>query len=95
MFKLNRVLKSYRDSGALHASIGIQEAVDDHTFLTKGGHLVRLLRVHGIDDECLDPQQVDQIASRIEAALRLLGENFRLLCSAKNPCGGILHERSC
>src|SRR5260370_24309465 len=78
MIKLNRVLKSYRDSGALHANIGIQEAVDDKNVLKKGGHLVRLLRFHGIDDECLDPQQVDQIASRIEAALRLLGENFRL-----------------
>jgi type IV secretion/conjugal transfer VirB4 family ATPase len=78
MIRLDRVLKDHQDSGALHANIGIQEAVDDHTFLTKGGHLFRLLGVQGIDDECFDAQQIDQIASRIEAALRLLDENFRL-----------------
>lgn len=78
MLKLSRVFKDYENSGALHANIGIQEAVDDHSFLTKAGHVFRMLRVQGIDDECLDPQQTDQIAYRIEAGLRLLDENFRL-----------------
>jgi type IV secretion system protein VirB4 len=78
MIKLNRLFKDYEDSGALHAYVGIQEAVDNHSFLTKDGHLFRMLRVGGIDDECLDPQQIDQIAQRLEAAFRLLDENFRL-----------------
>jgi type IV secretion/conjugal transfer VirB4 family ATPase len=78
MIKLNRVLKDYEETGALHAYVGIQEAVDDNSFLTKDGRLFSMLSVGGIDDECLDPQQIDQIAYRLEAALRLLDENFRL-----------------
>jgi type IV secretion/conjugal transfer VirB4 family ATPase len=78
MIKLNRLFKDHADTGALHAYVGIQEAVDDHSFLTKDGHLFRMLRVGGIDDECLDPQQMDQIPQRLEAAFRLLDEKFRL-----------------
>ena len=32
----------------------------------------------GVEDECLDPGEVDQVAQRVESALRLLDENFRL-----------------
>ena len=34
MIKLGRVLKNYEESGALNAQIGVQEAIDEHTFLT-------------------------------------------------------------
>jgi len=78
MIKLHCVRKDHQNSGVLHANVGVHEAVDDQSFLTKGGHLFRMLRVQGIDDECLDPQQIDQIAYRLEAGLRLLDENFRL-----------------
>src|SRR5712692_2392846 len=78
MIKLRRVLKDYEESGALHANIGVQEAIDDNSFLTKGGHLFSMVRVDGVDDECLEPGQIDQIAQRVEAAFRLLDENFRL-----------------
>ncbi len=78
MIKLRRVLKDYEDSGALHANIGVLEVIDENSFLTKAGHLFRMLRVDGVDDECLDPGQVDQIAQRVESAFRLLDENFRL-----------------
>ena len=78
MIKLRRILKDYQDSGALHANIGVLEAIDENSFLTKAGHLFRMLRVDGVDDECLEPGQVDQIAQRVESAFRLLDENFRL-----------------
>src|SRR5437899_3673823 len=78
MIKLRRVLKDYQQSGALHAHIGVLEAIDENSFLTKAGHLFRMLRVDGVDDECLDPGQVDEIAQRVESAFRLLDENFRL-----------------
>src|SRR2546425_8109997 len=78
MIKLQRVLKDYEDSGALHANIGVLEAIDENSFLTKGGHLFSMLCVRGVDDECLEPGQVDQIAQRVESAFRLLDENFRL-----------------
>src|SRR5712692_400314 len=78
MIKLQRVLKDYEESGALHANIGVLEAIDENSFLTKAGHLLTMLCLSGADDECLDPGQVDQIAQRVESALRLLDENFRL-----------------
>src|SRR2546427_1922982 len=78
MIKLRRVLKDYEESGALHANIGVLEAIDENSFLTKAGHLFRMLRVDGVDDECLEPGQVDQIAQRVEVAFRLFDENFRL-----------------
>src|SRR6266852_507313 len=78
MIKLRRVLKDYQQSGALHANIGVLEAIDESSFLTKAGHLFRMLRVDGVDDECLEPGQVDQIAQRVESAFRLLDENFRV-----------------
>src|SRR3989449_9157031 len=78
MIKLQRVLKDYEESGALHANIGVLEAIDENSFLTKAGHLFRMLRVDGVDDECLEPGQVDQITQRVEAAFRLLDENFLL-----------------
>src|SRR3989442_6121646 len=78
MIRLQRVLKDYEDSGALHANIGALEAIDGNSFLTKAGHLFSMLRVDGVDDECLEPGQVDQIAQRVESAFRLLDENFRL-----------------
>src|SRR3989442_7802039 len=78
MIKLQRVFKDYQQSGALHANIGVLEAIDEISFLTKAGHLFGMLRVDGVDDECLDPGQVDPIAQRVEAGFRLLDENFRL-----------------
>src|SRR3989442_2678660 len=78
MITLRRVLKDYEESGALHANIGVLEAIDEISFLTKAGHLFSMLRVGGVDDECLEPGQVDLIAQRVESAFRLLDENFRL-----------------
>src|SRR5713226_3999469 len=78
MIKLRRLLKDYEDSGALHANVGVLEAIDENSFLTKAGHLFRMLRVDGVDDECLEPGQVDQIAQRVESAFRLRSEERRV-----------------
>ena len=78
MIKLSRIAKDHRDAGALHALVGVKAAVDDRTFLTKGGDLVTVLGAQGVDAECLDPAQVDQVARRFDAAARIFDENFRL-----------------
>jgi type IV secretion system protein VirB4 len=78
MTRVQQIFKQYQKSGALHAQIPVQEAVDNHSFLTKAGHPFQMLCLEGLDDECLDPTQVDQISQRVESALRLLDENFRL-----------------
>ena len=78
MNSFHEIFRSYAQAGALHGQIAVQEAIDNHTFLTKAGHLVQILRLAGLDDECLDPNQVEYISERIESALRLLDEDFRL-----------------
>jgi type IV secretion system protein VirB4 len=78
MTRLQQIFRQYQQSGALHSQIPVQEAVDSHTFITKAGYLFQVLSLNGLDDECLDPGQVDHISRQVESALRLLDENFRL-----------------
>lgn len=88
MTNLRRLLKDYRDSGALHALVSVQAEIADGIFITKGGDLVMFASLTGVDYECLDPDQMDRIARRFEAALRLLDERFRLhqyLLKRTNP----------
>jgi type IV secretion system protein VirB4 len=76
--KLSRILKDYRESGAMNALVNIHAAIDDQTFLTKSGDLVVLLGVQGADYECLDASQLDQITRRFETALKTFDEHFRI-----------------
>lgn len=78
MTSVHEISRPYAQAGALHTQIPIQEAIDNQTFLTKAGHLVQMLRLGSLDDECLDPNQVEYISARVESALRLLDEDFRL-----------------
>ena len=78
MVKLSRIFKDYRDSGALHALISIDRAIDDHTFLAKGGDLLTILKVRGVDGECLESLEIDQIVRRFGSAIRTFGESFRI-----------------
>jgi type IV secretion system protein TrbE len=78
MIRVSHIRKDHKEAGVFHGLIGVQAAIDANTFITKGGHVFVMLKAAGIDDECLEPEQVNQIARRIEGALRLLDENFRL-----------------
>jgi type IV secretion system protein TrbE len=91
--KLTRILKDYRESGAMHALVNIHMAVDEHTFLTKRGDLVVMLAVHGADYECLDAPQLDQLARRFEAPLKTFDEHFRIYQYIdKRESGPIPHQ---
>src|SRR2546427_10575277 len=78
MVKLTRILRDYRESGALNALININAAIGSNTFVTKSGDLVVFLGIQGIDDECLDAAEIDQVAHRYEAAVRVFDERFRI-----------------
>jgi hypothetical protein len=78
MTRLQQIFRHYQQAGALHSQIPVQEAIDSHTFITKAGYLFQVLSLNGLDDECLDPGQVEHISRQVESALRLLDENFRL-----------------
>ena len=90
MVKISRILKDYSDSGALHALVNIDRAIDDQTFLTKGGDLVTILRVRGVDAECLEPLEIDQIVRRFGSAIRTFNEQVRIYqYLVKRNCGPI------
>ncbi|HEX2453136.1 MAG TPA: type IV secretion system DNA-binding domain-containing protein [Vicinamibacterales bacterium] len=78
MTRIKRILKDYTESGALNVLVSVHAAIDEHTLITKGGALVLVLRVEGVDYECLDPEQLDHVARRFEAALRTFDERFRV-----------------
>ena len=57
-------------------------------FLTKSGDVGVILEVRGIDYECLDGASIDAFTKRLESALRLFDENYRVyqyLFKRSNP----------
>src|SRR5260370_11436619 len=78
MMSLRKIFKDYEDFGDFHAIVGVQTVIADGVFGTKSGDLVMILRVRGVDYECLDRDQVDFVARRFESAIRLFDERFRL-----------------
>src|SRR6266852_1108267 len=62
----------------MNALVNVHAAINDHAFLTKSGGLLMVLSARGVDYECLDSSQLDQIARRFESAIRIFDENFRL-----------------
>jgi type IV secretory pathway VirB4 component len=73
-----RMFRDYQESGALSALVGIETAIDEHTYATRGGDLVTFLAMRGVDYECLEPGQIDGFARRFEAAARVFDERFRI-----------------
>ena len=78
MIRIGQIAKEYLEAGAMSSLIGLFGFVDEHTFLTKSGDLGVVFRVPGVDAECLDHVERDQIARRFEGAVRALDERFRV-----------------
>ena len=79
MLTVRRIHKGFRETGALNALIPLYAFVDDRVFLTKGGDLGVVLKVTGVDAECLDHEERDRISRRFDSALRLCDDHVRLL----------------
>ena len=78
MLSLRRILRDHHDAGSVNSLMAIWGFVDDHTFITKAGHLGLVYRVSGVDYECLDQDQRRDVVHRFEASLRLLDESCRV-----------------
>src|SRR5436305_5643365 len=78
MLRLSKIVKSYKETGALNEHVAIFGFLDEQVFLTKGGDVGVVLRVEGVDYECLDHKQTDSLTKRLESALRLLGPQYRV-----------------
>jgi type IV secretory pathway VirB4 component len=57
-----------------------------HRSFTKGGDLGTVIRLEGVDAECLDHPQIDQMAPRFETALRMFDEpGFHTVTTRTRP----------
>src|ERR1700688_2052544 len=78
MLRLSRIFKNYNETGSLNEQINLYGFIGPHVFLTKSGEVGVILEVRGVDYECLDSASIDGFTKRLESALKLFDENYRL-----------------
>src|SRR5580698_1330812 len=78
MLRLSRIFKNYNETGSLSEQINLFGFIGPHVFLTKSGDVGLILEVRGVDYECLDGASIDGFTKRLESALKLFDENFRV-----------------
>src|ERR1700722_10056853 len=78
MLRLSRIFKNYNETGSLCEQINLYGFIGPHVFLTKSGEVGVVLEVRGVDYECLDDAAIDGFTKRLESALKLFDENYRL-----------------
>ena len=78
MLRLNRIFKNYNDTGSLCEQINLYGFIGPQMFLTKSGDMGVILEVRGVDYECLDDASIDGFTKRLESALKLFDENYRI-----------------
>src|ERR1700693_4959553 len=78
MLRLSRIFKNYNETGSLSEQINLYGFIGPHTFLTKTGEVGVILEVRGVTYECVDGASIDGFTKRLESALKLFDENYRL-----------------
>jgi type IV secretion/conjugal transfer VirB4 family ATPase len=78
MLRLSRIFKNYNETGSLNEQINLYGFIGPHAFLTKSGEVGVILEVRGVDYECLDAASIDGFTKRLESALKLFDENYRI-----------------
>jgi type IV secretion system protein VirB4 len=78
MLRLQRIFKNYAETGSFNEQVNLYGFVDSHVFLTKTGDLGVVLEVHGVDYECLDGNTLDGLTKRLESALKLFDDSYRI-----------------
>lgn len=78
MFRLDRALKPYSESGSLTDQVNLFGFIDDGVFLTKSGDVGLMLAVQGVDYEGLAASEIDQYTKRLESAFKIFDEKCRL-----------------
>jgi type IV secretion/conjugal transfer VirB4 family ATPase len=78
VLSLRRVFRNYDEAGSLNAMINLFGFLGPQVFLTKSGEVGIVLELQGVDYECLDAPTVDGLTKRLESALRLFDENYRV-----------------
>jgi type IV secretion system protein TrbE len=77
MFRIDKVIKPWKEADSLNSHINLYGFWNQTTFLTKSGDLGMILRVPGVDYESLDQREQDYATKRLEAALKIFGQGVR------------------
>jgi hypothetical protein len=78
MFRVDRVIKPWKESAALNDHINLYGQWSDTTFLTKSGDVGMVLCVGGVDYESLDSGAQEYAVKRLESALKSFGLGFHV-----------------
>src|SRR5215469_16191587 len=78
MLRLDHVIKSWKESGALNSQINLYGFWNKHTFITKSGDLGAVLQLQGVDYESLDQAAQEYAVKRLESALKIFGPGFHV-----------------
>jgi len=78
MLRLKRIFKNYEETGSFNELVNLYGFIGQHVFLTKTGDLGVILEVRGVDYECLDGTTIDGLTKRLESALKLFDEHYRV-----------------
>src|SRR5271163_2750338 len=78
MFRLDKVIKPWKDSAALNDHINLYGFWNETVFITKSGDLGMVLQVSGVDYESLDRAAQEYAVKRLEAALKAFGPGFHV-----------------
>ena len=78
MFRIDRALKPYRESGSLNDRLNLFGFIDDRVFLTKSGGVGVILAVKGVDYEGLAAAEIDNYTKRLESAFKIFDEKCRV-----------------
>src|SRR6202522_585413 len=78
MFRVDKVIKPWKDSAALNDHINLYGFWNETVFITKSGDLGVVLQVSGVDYESLDRTTQEYATKRLEAALKAFGPGFHV-----------------
>src|SRR5260370_31547571 len=78
MLRLQRIFKNYEETGSFNEQVNLFGFIESGVFLTKTGDLGVVLQVRGVDFECLDGDALDGLTKRLESALKLFYDNYRI-----------------
>jgi type IV secretion/conjugal transfer VirB4 family ATPase len=78
MLSLKRIFKNYEETGSLNERVNLYGFIGPEVFLTKAGEPGLILEVRGVDYECLDGAAIDALTKRLESALKLFGDDYRV-----------------
>ena len=78
MLRLKRIFKNYEETGSLNERVNLYGFIGPEVFLTKTGEVGLILEVRGVDYECLDGTAIDGLTKRLESALKLFGDDYRV-----------------